>query len=292
METIGFVGLGVMGKPMAENIHKAGYRVLGYDLLPENIAAVPGAEAASSLEEIAATARKIVVMLPDSPHVESVMTGKGGLLERLSAGAVVADMSTISPKVSQKIHALGREKGVGFLDAPVSGGRKGAIAGALSIMVGGDRADFDAFLPIFRTMGKTILLVGGSGAGQTMKLCNQSVVAVNIQAICEAFSLAMAEGLDLGLVRQVLQGGAAGSWMMENLAPQMIAGDASAGFRIHLQIKDLRLAMEAAFADGVPMPATALATNMYLEAMAHGEGDNGNQAMYRTYERLGNREFR
>lgn len=292
METIGFVGFGVMGKPMAANLVKAGFNVLGYDVVPDSVRAVPGVTPAASLRELAEKVDRVVTMLPDSPHVEAVVAGEGGLLQYLRPGSIIADMSTISPKVSQRLNRQAAEMSVGMLDAPVSGGVKGAIAGALSIMAGGTQADFDAFQRIFSCMGSTIVLVGPSGCGQTVKLCNQTIVAINIQAICEAFSLARAEGLDLETARSVLMGGAANSWMLENLAPQMIAGDPSAGFRISLQLKDLRLAQETAFQDGVAMPGLGLATAMYLEAAAHGEGGNGNQAMYRTFERLNNREFR
>ncbi len=289
METVGFIGFGVMGVPMAENLIKAGFAVIGHDLLAENVAKVRGAAPAASVAEVAGKCRRVVTMLPDSPQVEAVMFGPGGLLENLAPGSIVADMSTISPKTSRRVFEAAAAKGIGALDAPVSGGKKGAAAGTLSIMAGGNQADFDAFLPIFRGMGTTVALVGPAGSGQTVKLCNQVMVAINIQAVCEAFSLAKAEGMDLDVVRNVLMGGAANSWMLENLAPQMIAGDASAGFRINLQLKDLRLAMETAFQDNLPLPATGLATSMYLEAAAHGEQHNGNQAMYRAYERLCNR---
>lgn len=292
METVGFVGFGVMGKPMAANLVKAGLGVIGYDIAADSVRAVPGVTTAASLRELAEKVDRVVTMLPDSPHVETVVAGEGGLLQYLRPGAIIADMSTISPKVSQRLNRQAAELNIGMLDAPVSGGMKGAVAGALSIMVGGSREDFDAFRRIFSCMGGTIELVGPSGCGQTVKLCNQTIVAINIQAICEAFSLARAEGLDLETARKVLMGGAANSWMLENLAPQMIAGDASAGFRIALQLKDLRLAQETAFHDGVAMPGLALATAMYLETAAHGETDNGNQAMYRAYERLNNRDFR
>ncbi len=291
MPTVGFVGFGVMGVPMVENLLKAGFTVIGHDVKADNVKRVPGVEAAGSVAEVAKRCDRVVTMLPDSPQVMEVMLGEAGLIANLPRGAIVADMSTISPKVSRSLHAAAAKLGVGTLDAPVSGGRKGAAEGTLSIMAGGSQADFDAFLPIFQAMGKTILLTGPAGSGQTVKLCNQVMVAINIQAVCEAFSLAKAEGMDLAMVRKVLMGGAANSWMLENLAPQMLKGDASAGFRISLQLKDLRLALETAMQDNVPMPAASLATNMYLEAGAHGELDNGNQAMYRAYERLINRTF-
>lgn len=289
-KTIGFIGLGTMGLPMVRNLLKAGFSVKAFDLRTEAVqeAAADGAIPAGSAREAASGAEVIITMLPDSPHVEEALLGPEGAEEAVAAGAVVIDMSTISPVVSRRLAEHFGQRGVACLDAPVSGGQKGAREGTLSIMVGGEREAFERVLPVFQAMGKTITYLGGPGMGQTVKLCNQIVCAMNIQAICEAMALARAGGVDLKLMRQVLQGGSAGSWMMEHLAPQMIEGDDSAGFRIDLQLKDLRLALAAAFEWAVPLPGAALATNLYLEARAHGEGSNGNQAMFRVYDRLAN----
>ncbi|MFQ3621025.1 MAG: NAD(P)-dependent oxidoreductase [Spirochaetales bacterium] len=288
---IGFIGLGAMGKFMAENLIKAGYEMVLFDV---NVAALKefegrrGVNIVSSAAEVGSKVSLAITMLPNSPHVEEAVLGLKGLANTLKAGSTVVDMSTISPKVARKVASLLRDKGIDFLDAPVSGGQKGAREGTLSIMVGGEKKTFESVLPVLKVMGKTIVYVGPSGAGQAVKLCNQVIVGMNIQAICESFALAKAEGLDLEKLREVLKGGAANSWMMENLAPQIIKGEVGAGFRISLQLKDLHLALEEGYEHGVPMLGTALVTNLYLEAKAHGESDNGNQALFKVYNRLAN----
>jgi 2-hydroxy-3-oxopropionate reductase len=201
---------------------------------------------------------------------------------------LVIDMSTISASAVQEMAAALAGRGIELLDAPVSGGRKGAIAGTLSIMIGGAKKAFDRALPVLKAMGTTIRHVGPSGMGQVFKMCNQLMCASHIQAMCEAFALCRSFDGDLASLREVLQGGAAGSWMLENLGPQVLAGDDSAGFRINLQLKDLRLANEAAFEKGLPLTGLALATSLYLEARAHGEDGNGNQALFRTIDRMTN----
>ncbi|WP_445503298.1 NAD(P)-dependent oxidoreductase [Microvirga sp. G4-2] len=289
-ETVGFAGLGTMGREMALNLLKAGYAVRAYDvrkdaadeLLPY------GATAAVSLADAARDADIVISMLPDTPQVEEIVYGEGGLLTSPPRGRLFVDMSTISPVAVRRMHADLRAAGVAFLDAPVSGGPVGAKNASLSIMVGGDR---DAFLraePYFRAMGTTITHVGEAGAGQTVKLCNQLVCAINLQAICEALALGRASGVDLDQLRNVLLGGSAASWMLDKLGPAMIAGDASAGFRIDLMLKDLRLVQEQALSLSVPLPGTALVTSQYVEARAHGEGTNGNQALFRVYDRMTN----
>ena len=179
--------------------------------------------------------------------------------------------------------------GVSFIDAPVSGGPLGAKNAALSIMAGGEAEAFARAEPFFQAMGTTITHVGAAGAGQTVKLCNQLICGINIQAICEALALGRASGVDLDLLRRVLLGGAASSWMLDKLGPAMIAGDTAAGFRIDLMLKDLRLVQEHAQALNVPLPGTALVTSQYVDARAHGEGTNGNQALFRVYDRMTNR---
>jgi 2-hydroxy-3-oxopropionate reductase len=227
-------------------------------------------------------------MLPDTPQVEEIVYGAGGLLASPPRGRLFVDMSTISPVAVRRMHADLKAAGIALLDAPVSGGPVGARNASLSIMVGGDR---DAFLraePYFQAMGTTITHVGDAGAGQTVKLCNQLVCAINIQAICEALALGRASGVDLDQLRKVLLGGSAASWMLDKLGPAMIAGDASAGFRIDLMLKDLRLVQEQALSLSVPLPGTALVTSQYVEARAHSEGANGNQALFRVYDRMTN----
>jgi 2-hydroxy-3-oxopropionate reductase len=290
MTTIAFIGLGTMGRHMAVNLAKAGHRVRAFDARAEALADLRehGPEPVGSVEEAAQGADLAITMLPDTPQVEEVVLGPGGLRDNPPAGKLVVDMSTISPSATQAMAAALHEAGVAMLDAPVSGGPTGARDAKLSIMVGGSAEAFARAKPVFEAMGKTIVHVGDSGAGQAVKLCNQIICGINLQAICEALALGRSMGLDLEKLREVLMGGAANSWMLENLGPLMIRKDPGAGFRIDLKLKDLRLAGEEAFARGVPLPGTALVTSLYLEARAHGEGANGNQALYRVYDRLTN----
>ena len=285
---VGFVGLGTMGAHMVRNLLKAGRTVHAFDLDPAAVDAVPGAVRAASVAAVAGAARVVITMLPDTPDVEQVVLGPDGLACSLERGGLVIDMSTISPVAARNLHAGLQARGIGFIDAPVSGGPAGAEAGTLTIMAGGAEDDFARAEPLFAEMGSTITHVGGPGAGQTVKLCNQVMVAVNLQSCCEAIALARAAGVDLDQMRSVLLGGSAASWMLDRLGPQMIAGDARAGFRIDLMLKDLRLVAELAQSLAVPLPATALATTQFLEAKAHGEGGNGNQALFRVYDRMSN----
>jgi 2-hydroxy-3-oxopropionate reductase len=288
--TVGFVGLGTMGREMALNLIKAGFAVYAYDVRKEAIddLVAQGATGAQSLADAARNADIVISMLPDTPQVEEIVYGEGGLLASPPRGQLLVDMSTISPVAVRRMHADLKAAGVEFLDAPVSGGPVGAKNASLSIMSGGDKDAFRRAEPYFRAMGTTITHVGDAGAGQTVKLCNQLVCAINLQAICEALALGRASGVDLEQLRNVLLGGSAASWMLDKLGPAMIAGDASAGFRIDLMLKDLRLVQEQALSLSVPLPGTALVTSQYVEARAHGEGTNGNQALFRVYDRMTN----
>ncbi|MCG7364191.1 NAD(P)-dependent oxidoreductase [Roseomonas sp. ACRSG] len=290
MARIGFIGLGTMGRGMAANLLAAGHALHVYDVRREAMEefSARGATAAGSVAEAARDAEAVVLMLPDTPQVEEVVLGPGGLMENPPAGRLVIDMSTISAATSRSMAARLEAVGTAMLDAPVSGGPQGAESGSLSIMAGGTEAGFAAAQPILAALGTTVRHVGPPGAGQTVKACNQLICALNLQAICEALALGRAAGLDLELLREVLLGGAASSWMLQNLGPKMIARDAGAGFRIDLKLKDLRLAGELGFQHGLPLPGLALATSLYLEARAHGEGANGNQALFRVYDRLTN----
>jgi 2-hydroxy-3-oxopropionate reductase len=290
MTAIGFIGLGVMGREMARHLVRAGHEVRAYDMKTEAVEelAREGALAAASVAAATDGAEVVITMLPDTPQVEEVVLGPGGLLQNPPAGRLLVDMSTIAPTATRRMAAQLAQAGIAMLDAPVSGGPTGAKAAKLSIMVGGSEDAVARARPVLEAMGTTIIHVGESGAGQTVKACNQLICAMNLQAICEAFALGRAAGLDLEKLREVLLGGAASSWMLQNLGPLMLAKDASAGFRIDLKLKDLRLAGELAFELGVPLPGTALATSLYLEARAHGEGGNGNQALFRVYDRLSN----
>ncbi len=290
LERVAFVGVGVMGKPMVRQLAVNGVAVCAFDIRPEAVTdlAAEGVAVATSLREATNERCVVITMLPDTPLVRSVLVENGGMIEWLPKGSLVIDMSTIAPSAEREMGELFRSRDIQFLDAPVSGGVVSAQTGTLSIMVGGDAAAFNRAEPILRCMGKRILNVGPLGMGQVFKMCNQLMVAGHIQAMCEAFALCRAQGGDVSRLRDVLSAGAAGSWMLDNLGPQVIARDASAGFRIDLQLKDLRLAGEAAFERSVPRPGLALTTTLYMEAKAHGEGSNGNQALFRTFDRLTN----
>ena len=289
--SVGFIGLGTMGREMARNLMKAGHPVTVFDIVDDAVAALvaEGAKPARSPAEAAAEADIAITMLPDTPQVEDVIYGEGGLLATPPRGRLVVDMSTISPVAVRRMHADLKAAGTDFIDAPVSGGPLGAKNATLTIMAGGEADAFAKAEPFFRGMGTTITHVGAPGAGQAVKLCNQLICGINIQAVCEAIALGRASGVDLEQMRTVLLGGSAASWMLDKLGPAMIAGDAGAGFRIDLMLKDLRLVQEQAQALSVPLPGTALVTSQYIEARAHGEGGNGNQALFKVYDRMTNR---
>ncbi len=285
---IGFIGLGVMGREMSRNLVTAGYNVAVYDVradAADELVSI-GARRAVSIADAVRDADIAITMLPDTPQVEEVVAGEQGLRKNPPKGGLFVDMSTISPQATKRMHAILGKQGLGMLDAPVSGGPQGAKNATLSIMVGGDAIDFHKAEPFLKAMGTTITHVGGSGAGQTVKLCNQLICGINLQAICEALALGRACGVDLQQMRSVLLGGSASSWMLEKLGSPMIEGDVSAGFRIDLMLKDLRLVIEMAQQQSVPLPGTALVTNQYIDARAHGEGNNGNQALFRVYDRM------
>jgi 2-hydroxy-3-oxopropionate reductase len=283
-----FIGIGTMGREMAINLAKAGHCVAAFDLRREAAEALApfGIQLATSIAHASQSADAVITMLPDTPDVETVVYGDGGVLANPPQGRLVIDMSTIAPGAVRRMHCdLGRV-GVAFIDAPVSGGPLGAKTGTLSIMAGGDCAAFEKARPYLAAMGSTITHVGESGAGQTVKLCNQLICGINTQAICEALALGRAAGLDLAQLRSVLMGGSAASWMLDKLGEQMIEGDPSPGFRIDLMLKDLRLVAQQAQETNVPLPATAFVSTQYLEARAHGEGGNGNHALFRVYDRM------
>src|SRR5438128_1113865 len=264
-QVIGFIGLGIMGRPMARNLIKAGYPLVVHNRSRGAVdeLAGAGAKAASSPKDDAAQCDVLITMLPNSPDVELVALGRDGIIEGGRSGLVFIDMSTISPIISQKVGAALAAKGVRMLDAPVSGGEKGAVDAALSIMVGGDQALFDAMLPIFQAMGKTITLLGPLGAGGFTKLANQIIVAVNLTALAEALTLARKAGLDRELTLTALGGGLAGSKCLEQKKPNYLANTYNPGFKIDLHYKDLGLIMDAARALGVPLPATAVVQELF-----------------------------
>jgi 2-hydroxy-3-oxopropionate reductase len=273
-QTIGFIGLGIMGKPMARNLLKAGYPLVVHSRSrgPVDEIVKAGAKAATSPRNVAAQCEVLITMLPSSPDVEQVALGKDGIVESARRGLVFVDMSTISPIVSRKVGEALAPKGVTMLDAPVSGGEKGAIDAALSIMVGGDKATFDSVLPIFQAMGKTITLLGPLGMGGFTKLANQIIVAVNLTALAEALTLGKKAGLDRELLLTALGGGLAGSKCLDQKKANYIAGTYNPGFKVDLHFKDLGLIMESARALGVPLPATAVVQELFSAMRVKGRG--------------------
>jgi 2-hydroxy-3-oxopropionate reductase len=273
-QVIGFIGLGIMGRPMARNLLKAGYPLVVHSRSrgPVEEIAKAGAKVGTSPRDVASQSDVVITMLPNSPDVEQVVLGRDGVIESARPGMVLLDMSTISPLVSQKVGRALAEKSVKMLDAPVSGGEKGAIDGVLSIMVGGDKAVFEKALPIFQAMGKTITHLGPLGAGGFTKLANQIIVAVNLTALGEALTLAKKAGLDRELTLTALAGGLAGSKCLDQKKPNYLAGTYNPGFKIDLHYKDLGLIMESARALGVPLPATAAVQELFSALRVKGRG--------------------
>jgi len=286
---IGLIGLGIMGKPMAKNMLKAGYTDLTvFDI---NTAAVDevvaaGAKRASSCGEIGATCEVILTMLPNSPHVKAAVFGEGGVIETVREGSVFIDMSSISPIASVEIAEGLAKKGVKMLDAPVSGGEPKAIDGTLAFMVGGEQALFDQYKPLLETMGATVVRCGDIGAGNTTKLVNQVVVAVNIAAVSEGLMLARKVGVEPQLVFEAIKGGLAGSTVMNAKAPMMIAGNFAPGFKIDLHIKDLDNALTTAHSVGAPLPLTAAMMEVLQLLRADGCGQDDHSAIAKYYEKL------
>jgi len=289
-ERIGFIGLGIMGKPMCANLLKAGFPLTVWNRSRPAIDAVVGygAAAGESPADVAARSDVIITMVTDSPDVQEVVLGENGVLHGARAGSVVVDMTTMSPAVTREIAATLAERGVDMLDAPVSGGDVGAKNGTLSIMVGGRAEVFERCRPVFEAMGKNILHIGPHGAGQTTKLCNQIAVAVNMLAGCEAIMLAAKSGIDPKKMLGAISAGAAGSWMLSNLAPRIVDGDFAPGFMIRLAQKDLRLVLEAADQLDLPLPGTALMNQVWRAVEAEGGGDLGTQAAIKALEKWAN----
>ena len=285
---IGFIGLGIMGRPTARNLLKAGHSIIVHSRSrgPVDEIVEAGAKAAGSPRDVAAQCDVLITMLPNSPEVEQVALGPNGIVEGARRGLVFIDMSTISPIVSQKVGKALEAKGVAMLDAPVSGGEKGAIDGALSIMVGGDKAVFERVLPIFQAMGKTITLLGPLGFGGFTKLANQIIVAVNLTALGEALTLARKAGLDRALTLKALGGGLAGSKCLEQKTPNYVAGTYNPGFKIDLHFKDLGLIMESSRALGVPLPCTAVVQELFNAMRVKGKGGLDHSGVITLLEEL------
>ena len=291
MSTIGFIGLGIMGKPMAGHLIKAGHTVHLHSRsgVPQELTAA-GGKACASAKEVAQKADIIITMVPDTPDVAKVLFGTGGVAEGLSKGKVVIDMSSISPietkQFAEKINALGCE----YVDAPVSGGEVGAKNAALTIMVGAAEAIFSKVKPLFELMGKNITLVGGNGDGQTCKVCNQIIVALNIEAVGEALLFAAKAGADPAKVRQALMGGFAASRILEVHGERMIKRTFDPGFRIDLLQKDLSLALSGARAMGMSLPNTATAQELFNACVAHGGAKWDHSALVRALEKMANHD--
>jgi 2-hydroxy-3-oxopropionate reductase len=283
---IGFIGLGIMGRHMSAHLIEAGYSLYVYDLNPASVAELvgKGATACASCKEIAANSDVVISMVPDSPDVEKVALGEDGIIEAAREGLIYVDMSTIAPATSQKVAAVLGEKGVRCLDAPVSGGEAGAMNAGLSIMVGGDEALFNEVMPIFEIMGKTITLCGGSGAGQTVKACNQIQVAMNFIGMAEAFVLGAKAGVDPAVILKVLSGGYAQTRVMDVRGPKIIQGDFAPGFKSKFHYKDLNIIMDTARALNVPLPATALAHELFNALLATGRGELDHSAVINILE--------
>jgi 3-hydroxyisobutyrate dehydrogenase len=287
-EGIGFIGLGIMGRPMARNLLKAGFSLTVWNRSRPGIdeLVAEGAAEASGPREVAERSDVVITMVSDSPDVEQVALGPGGIIEGARPGLVMVDMSTISPDVTRRIAARLAEKGVEMLDAPVSGGDKGAIAGTLSIMVGGSEATLERCRPVLEAMGQTITYCGPSGAGQTVKLCNQIVGGLNNLAMCEALVFAAKAGVNLRTMIEAVSGGACTSWAIQNLAPKVVERDFAPGFKVAHQQKDLRLALDEADDRSLPLPGTSLVHQLFAAVEADGLGGEGIQSLVKALEKL------
>jgi len=285
MERIGFIGLGIMGKPMAQHLAKAGYSL---SLLERNAASAEFAEAAvfSTAREVASNADIVITMLPDSPDVEIVVLGKDGVLEGLKAGGLFIDMSSIAPGTARKIYEAMQQKDIEALDAPVSGGQVGAEQATLSIMVGGSEAAFQRALPLFQLMGKNIVLIGEAGAGQMTKVCNQMIVGMTIQAVAEAFTLAGKAGVNLEKMREVLLGGFAQSRILDLHGKRIIEQNFKPGFKVKLHRKDMNLALQAGKEYSVPLYGSSLVASHMDALLAQGHGELDHSALALLMQQL------
>ncbi len=285
---IGFIGLGIMGKPMVKNLLKAGHELLVFDVIQSNVDNVvaAGASAAKSAKDVAEQCGLIITMLPNSPHVKAVVMGENGVLEGAKPGTILIDMSSIAPLASQEIGKACADKGVKMIDAPVSGGEPKAIDGTLSIMVGGDQEVFESVKEILLLMGASAVYCGKIGAGNTTKLANQVIVAVNIAALSEALMLAKKAGVDPNLVFDAIKGGLAGSTVMNAKAPMILSGNYKPGFKIDLHIKDLNNAIDTGHGVGAPLPLTASVMEILQTMHADGYGQEDHSAISKYYEKI------
>jgi len=293
-ERIGFIGLGVMGRPMCKHLLDAGYPVVAYDIMKAGVdyAVSIGATAAASNKDVAQKSDIVITMLPDSPDVEAAMMGPNGVFEGIHAGMTIIDMSSISPVTARKVAAAAAEKGIDMIDAPVSGGQVGAEQASLAIMCGGKQEVFDRVLPLFQKMGKNITLVGEAGAGQVAKAANQIIVAMGIQAVAEALVLAQKAGVDPARVRQALAGGYANSRILEVHGQKMLDRNFKPGFRIRLHIKDLNVALQTGREYGVGLPGTANAMEILKALGANGSIDDDHSAIVKWIEMMAGTEVK
>jgi len=293
-EKIAFVGLGIMGKPMAKNLMKAGYELFVYDLFPDPVAELEkeGAKGCKSAAEASSNTNITITMVQDGPQAESAILGENGVADGASKGHLVVDMSSIAPGVSQRIGAGCSEKGINFLDAPVSGGEPFAISGELAIMVGGSADDFEQAKPLFDILGKSAILCGQHGAGQVTKLANQICVGANIHALAEALALAAKSGVNPETVYKAIQGGLAGSNVINAKAPMMVDRNFEPGFRIELHYKDINNAMEAARDLNMPLQVTANLQQVLTSLVTKGEGKSDHSAIAKHVEDLAGVEIK
>lgn len=291
---IGFIGLGIMGKPMAKNLIKAGYKLVVYDVNKDAVKEVVdvGAEEGNSSRDVAAKTDIILTMLPNSPHVKEVILGKDSIIEGIKPGSVIIDLSSIAPLVSKEIAMIVKEKGIEMLDAPVSGGEPKAIEGTLAIMVGGSEKVFEEVKGILLKMGSSAVYVGEIGSGNVTKLANQIIVALNIAAMSEALVLATKAGVDPEKVYNAIRGGLAGSTVLDAKAPMALNGNFKPGFRIELHIKDLMNALDTAREIGVPIPLTSQVMEIMQALKVDGKAKNDHSGIIQYYERLAGVEAR
>lgn len=292
MSTIAFIGLGIMGSPMACHLARAGHTVIGYNRSPEKTAALAaaGGRAADSIEQAVKDADVVATMVPDSPDVQNVLLAEGGVFAHAQPGTLVIDFSSIRPDVTVELARLAAERGLRIIDAPVSGGEPGAVNATLSIMVGAAEEDFARAKPILEVVGKTIVHVGPNGAGQTVKAANQLIVAGNIELLAEALTFVAAYGVDMAAAVKVLGGGLAGSAVLDQKAPKMLARDFGPGFRIELHHKDMGIVTSAAREAGVIVPLGAIVAQLMASAVANGEGGLDHSALLLGVERLSGRQ--
>jgi 2-hydroxy-3-oxopropionate reductase len=294
MKKLGFIGLGIMGKPMAMNLLKAGYSLTVYDIVPEKIKEVvgAGAVAVSSSKEVAEKSEIVITMLPNSPEVKEAVLGKDGVLDGARPGSILIDMSSIAPLASKEVSERAKEKKVIMLDAPVSGGEPKAVEGTLAIMVGGPAETFEQVKDILGVMGASVTRVGEIGSGNTTKLANQIIVALNIAAMSEAMVLATKAGVDPKNVFEAIRGGLAGSTVLDAKMPLALKGNFKPGFRIELHIKDLANALDTAHEMGVPIPLSSVVMEVMQALKVDGKGSDDHGGIIQFYEKLSHIEVR